>query len=230
MTCHARNLDTCKIIGSHDGPVVDLALSVDRQFLFSADRSTRKVWDLTRPQSRRKVPTVGGTPIAIRLSEDGARLAAASWEYPEKQSRISIWDTETNSLVSEFNLPPQTTTLEFSPDHSKLAGFSEEGSLWVVESESRSGHAIRKQTPERIRCLAFSASGNQLAAFTDAISPPTDSAKNAMSGLEIYDLESGTATAVRTDQQVCDLTFVGATPTIALIGRATPTDAKTAPD
>jgi WD40 repeat protein len=151
--------------------VFGLAISPDGQRLATiAYDQTARLWDLTSGAAVYTLTDVytspapliiGGQPIDIAFSPDGAKLATAGG------TSVKVWDAATgDELVSLQLLPPElyAYTVAFSPGGNHLAvgmRFGRGSGVWDVATGERlfelAGHTAS------VGALAYSSDGRQIA-------------------------------------------------------------------
>jgi WD40 repeat protein len=158
-------------LDGHTDVVFGLAISPDGQRLatIAYDRTAR-LWDLTSGAAVYTLTDVytspapliiGGQPIDIAFSPDGAKLATAGG------NSVKIWDAATgDELVSLQLLPPElyAYTVAFSPGGNHLAvgmRFGRGSGVWDAATGERlfelGGHTAS------VLALAYSSDGRQIA-------------------------------------------------------------------
>lgn len=154
--------------GSPESPSRDIALgseissvkfSRNRRFVAAVAGEDIRLLDILSGTVW-SIPT-GGTPLALRFTPDGARLAAGI-RAADGSGRIRVWQTadgsEVRALESRQDAEPRV--LAFSSDGTSLAAST--GNIVFVRQEN--GARVSLKLTSDVTCLEFSPDGCHLAA------------------------------------------------------------------
>lgn len=155
-------------LAGHTDVVFGLAISPDGERLatIAYDRTAR-LWDLTTGAAVYTLTDIytsplpldiGGQPIDIAFSPDGAKLVTAGG------TSVKVWDAATGDELVSLQLDPYAYTVAFSPDSNHLAvgmRFGRGSGVWDVATGEKlfelAGHTAS------VMALAYSHDGRQIA-------------------------------------------------------------------
>jgi WD40 repeat protein len=135
-----------QVLGPHRLPVTDLAFDPDGRRLAAVsatpevapdDRGPRPhgeatVWDIARGRLLLSLATANDVPLAVSLSPDGTRLAAASFD-----DAVIVCDTASgDKLLTLRGHAGLVHSVAFSPDGTRLASAGADGTVRIWDSGS----------------------------------------------------------------------------------------------
>jgi WD40 repeat protein len=140
-----------------------LSFSPDGKLLASSDGEVIDFWNIPggspsgelRPNDRSLMPEVSFSP-------DGRTIATSTEPTGQSQAKVLLWSVSTRQLIG---LPLHARRFAFSPDGKTIATDGEDGKgiiLWNLQTRRPLGPPLEGHTG-RVRCIAFSHDGQQLA-------------------------------------------------------------------
>ncbi len=152
------------------GGHLDTAWSID---LSPDDRLTAtgafdrmvKIWDNATGELRQSLTGHDEMVWRVRFSPDGKLLASGSENEEEKRGQIRLWNPESGGSLGELTLGTRLIGgLDFHPGRPWLAGSSFDGTIGIVNTESREWIATTRPFRQAVLDIEFSRDGRYLAA------------------------------------------------------------------
>ena len=178
MVWDSTHMTHVATLTGHTGRIRALAFSPDGSLLATgSEDDTAALWNLTTGERQTVLSGHKGDVVWVAFSPDGRLVASASTDWT-----ASIWNTNGEQLRVLSGHTGPVYAVYFLAGGEKLVTLSEDGTarFWEVPS----GRLLKvEKAPPKPKALAFSEDGQTLALATIA-------------GLELWDVEGGTSTAL----------------------------------
>jgi WD40 repeat protein/tRNA A-37 threonylcarbamoyl transferase component Bud32 len=152
--------------GGHLDTVWSVDLSPDDRLTATGafDRMV-KIWDNATGELRHNLTGHDQMVWRVRFSPDGELLASGSENSEEKRGVIRLWHPEAGESLGELTLGTRLIGgLDFHPGRPWLAGSSFDGTIGIVNTESRDWIATTRPFRQAVLDIEFSRDGQYLAA------------------------------------------------------------------
>ncbi|KAG2053381.1 WD40 repeat-like protein [Suillus hirtellus] len=169
FTTPAETIQPLRTIPKHRKPVFEVAFFKDSRQVVSGSGQIPRIWDVEKG-------TLVATPFEgwlqwgpirslVAVSPDDRRVASSSGDY------IEIWDIDEQKVHDPLDKHADSiTSLCFSPDGKRLASGSLDGTVIILDVETRTElSTLVKNNLGSVFCVAFSPDGSKLASSTKFI-------------------------------------------------------------
>jgi len=176
-----------------EGPVHDVALSEDGQWVVSAAESSATAWAALDGELAVEFP-INGAALAVAIAPDSSTVAVG-----DSAGNVFVAEIDGASQARSGRAQAGVTALAFSPSGERLASGDRSGrvQLWNPDDARALGSPLA--LPHAVRWLGFSSTGNSLIAQTDhwvhRLDVDSQGPVVAASWLVGVDVEAGVPTA-----------------------------------
>ena len=144
-----------------DGPVHDVAISDDGQWVISAAESSAMAWAAQDGELAVEFP-INGVALAVAIAPDSSTVAVG-----DSAGNVFVAELDDTSAPRSSRAQAGVTALAFDPSGERLASGDRSGriQLWDPDDARALGNALA--LPHAIRWLGFGGDGDALIAQTD---------------------------------------------------------------
>lgn len=126
----SRTAQTQQVLRGHEGVVFSLDFSGSGLLATAGEDSQVVLWDTNTWQPISRLQGHQGWVVCVRFSEDGNRLATASWD-----GRAKLWEVRTGSELMSIDHPGGLHSVDLSRDGTRIATACDDGHvrIWTLQ-------------------------------------------------------------------------------------------------